>query len=211
MLRIKQHAGQPAISWYGWRVRSRRPTASSSTFSTLQDDTAGFYRPRAGRRHFCHPGTRAGIDRARRRHPRRVQRRHRKSEFFEAEMEQVIAPVRRRSRGPRPSTTRAPPRARKHEGWLTQITGTITSKSQRSALRGRRQAAPFAPSSTATTATSADLAVGDIVTVKGLISDGGDGRRSPRCATTRCTPPSPTTVTTSNSAPSGGRHLEQRP
>jgi len=96
-------------------------------------------------------------------------------EFFEAEMVQVIAP----SAGevaPRPFTTGAAARE-SNEGWLAQITGTITSKVGDEALIVDDGSGPIRAFLDGYNGDFSDLVVGDIVTVKGLISEDGDGRR----------------------------------
>ncbi len=96
-------------------------------------------------------------------------------EFFEAEMVQVIAP----STGevaPIPFTT-SDANLEINEGWLTQITGTVTSKVGDEALFVDDGSGPIRAFLDGYNGEFSDIVAGDIVTVKGLISEDGDGRR----------------------------------
>ncbi len=96
-------------------------------------------------------------------------------EFFEAEMVQVLAP----STGevaPRPFTT-GDAALEINEGWLAQITGTVTSKVGDEAIVVDDGSGPIRAFLDGYNGTFSDIAVGNIVTVKGLISEDGDGRR----------------------------------
>jgi len=96
-------------------------------------------------------------------------------EFFEAEMVQVLAP----STGevaPRPFTTGGAA-LEINEGWLAQITGTVTSRVGDEAIWVDDGSGPVRAFLDGYNGNFGDIAVGDIVTVKGLISEDGDGRR----------------------------------
>jgi len=95
-------------------------------------------------------------------------------EFFEAEMVQVLAP----STGevaPRPFTT-ADAARESNEGWLVQITGTVTSKVGNEAILVDDGSGPIRAFLDGYNGDFSDIAAGDIVTVKGLIAEDGDGR-----------------------------------
>ncbi len=96
-------------------------------------------------------------------------------EFFEAEMVQVIAPTTGEV-APKPFTTGAAA-LEINEGWLTQITGTVTSKVGDEAIFVNDGTGPIRAFLDGYNGDFSDIAVGDIVTVKGLISEDGDGRR----------------------------------
>jgi len=96
-------------------------------------------------------------------------------EFFEAEMVQVITP----SAGevaPKPFTTGAAA-LEINEGWLTQITGTVTSKVGDEALFVNDGSGPIRAFLDGYNGDFSDIPAGALVTVKGLISEDGDGRR----------------------------------
>lgn len=96
-------------------------------------------------------------------------------EFFEAEMVQVIAPAAGEV-APRPFTTGAAA-LESNEGWLTQITGTVTSKVGDDAIFVDDGSGPIRAFLDGYNGDFSDIPAGALVTVKGLISEDGDGRR----------------------------------
>ncbi|MBN2392422.1 MAG: DUF11 domain-containing protein [Anaerolineae bacterium] len=96
-------------------------------------------------------------------------------EFFEAEMVQVITPTTVEV-APKPFTTGAAA-LEINEGWLAQITGTVTSKVGNEAIFVDDGTGPIRAFLDGYNGDFSDLTEGDIVTVKGLISEDGDGRR----------------------------------
>jgi len=96
-------------------------------------------------------------------------------EFFEAEMVQVLAT----STGevaPIPFTT-GEAALEINEGWLTQITGTVTSKVGNEAIFVDDGTGPIRAFLDGYNGDFSDIPAGALVTVKGLISEDGDGRR----------------------------------
>jgi predicted extracellular nuclease len=96
-------------------------------------------------------------------------------EFFEAEMVQVLAA----STGevaPKPFTTGAAA-LEANEGWLTQITGTVTSKVGDEAIFVNDGSGPIRAFLDGYNGDFSDIPAGALVTVKGLISEDGEGRR----------------------------------
>ncbi len=97
-------------------------------------------------------------------------------EFFEAEQVQVLTPTTGVEPLPIPmSTYNASLEA--NEGWLVQITGTVTAKIGSSAIIVDDGSGPVRAFLDGYNGDFNDIGVLDIVTVKGLVSEDGDGRR----------------------------------
>jgi len=96
-------------------------------------------------------------------------------EFFEAEMVQVLAAPAGEV-APKPFSTGAAA-LEINEGWLAQITGTVTSKVGDEALIVDDGSGPIRAFLDGYNGDFSDIPAGALVTVKGLISEDGDGRR----------------------------------
>ena len=81
-----------------------------------------------------------------------------------------------------------------NQGWLTQITGTVTARIGESIFVDDGSG-PVRAFLDGYNGTWDDIHVLDQVTVKGLISEDGDGQRASACATTACTSLIPDDVT----------------
>ncbi|CAG0932721.1 hypothetical protein TFLX_02713 [Thermoflexales bacterium] len=96
-------------------------------------------------------------------------------EFFEAEQVQILTPTNHLDPAPLPFSTHDAS-LESNQGWLTQITGTVTAKLGESVLVDDGSG-PVRAFLDGYNGTWDDVGLFDLITVKGLISEDGEGRR----------------------------------
>ncbi len=97
-------------------------------------------------------------------------------EFFEAEMVQVLTPTTGLQPATLPLSTYAAS-LEENEGWLVQVTGTVTSKIGQEAIIVDDGSGPIRAFLDGYNGDFADVELGRIVSVKGMTSEDGAGRR----------------------------------